>query len=214
MQGREKIVDIIIVKYGLPYYEWQAVKQLMKVTKHPFHLAVYDNYPGDENLSTVWNRLIDKSNADYICLLNNDTVVSEGWLTELMRIFDNKKDYIGAVGPISNRAGGAQGGHIKPIPTAGKNGIVETHMLSGFCLLFPKEAWQKVGGFDERFKLYGEDNDFCRKLKKMGYHLYINYNVFIYHFGAKSTPKATARGKDILKIQKESAQLYHDKWCK
>jgi len=198
------MTEIIIVKYGLPEYEAECVQQVTNCTKYPFHLTVYDNYPKDENLSIVWNRLIERSDAEYICLLNNDTIVSKGWLGKLLRAFSIKN--AGAVGPISNRAGGAQGGFRAAV----EDKIVQTLMLSGFCLLFPRSSWEIVGGFDEKFKIYGEDSDFCARLKKKR-GLYIHYGVFVYHFGAQGTPIAEKRGKDMSAIRKESSLLFQRK---
>ncbi len=204
MQENIPSVEIILVKYGQKEYEDETIEQVLKCTKD-YNLTIYDNWFRDANLSTVWNELIKRSDAEFICLLNTDTVVSEGWLDELLKVLRNPK--VGAVGPVSNRAGGHQGGWEK----SPKNSTEECTMLSGFCLVFPKKVWEEVGGFDERFKLYGEDSDFCFRIRKAGYKLMTHYGVWIFHWGAKSSESAKRRGKDIAKIQRESSELFQRK---
>ena len=198
------MVEIIIVRYNLPEYEAECVASVLANTddrKTPFHLTYYDNYEKDENLSVVWNRLIKRSNADYIILLNNDTIVKPEWLEKLLDATKLKK--FGAVGAISNRAGGHQGGWKK----SPHDQVVQCSMLSGFACLFPKKVWEELGGFDEKYVLYGEDSDFFNRMRKK-YWLYTHYGVHIYHYKAKSTSEAEKRGKDIKKIQKESGARF------
>ena len=168
-------------------------------------MTVYENYYKDENLSVVWNKLVNESRAEYVCLLNNDTVPNGNWLELLL---EEMKDGVGAVGPISNSAGGHQGGFSNSLK---EKTVKECNMLSCFCVLIDKKAFQAIGGFDERFKLYGEDSDLFHRMRKAGYKLITNYNSFVYHHGKASTKVAEARGKDITKIQRESAQLYQEK---
>lgn len=201
----EQIVDIIIIKYGLPDYERETVEQVMRTVTTPYHLTVYDNYPKDENLSVVWNRCIRNSTADYVLLLNNDTVPHKGWLDKLL--VGMEKENVGAVGAISNCAGGHQGGWKEPQ----EDRLVECTTLSGFCMLIRKKAFDDIGGFDEAYKLYGEDSDFCLRLRSAGWKLLTQYGAYVYHHKAKSTPIAKARGKDIDAIMKESSALFQSK---
>jgi O-antigen biosynthesis protein len=197
------MLEIILVRYGQLEYETEAIEQVLAKTDVPYHLTVYDNYDRDGNLSTVWNELIRRSDADYICLLNTDTVVSDKWASMLLETFNDPK--VGAVGPVANRAGGYQGGWKE----AGI-GQIEYPVLSGFCLFFPKKVWEEVGGFNEKYKLYGEDSEFTNEIKRKGYRLIIRHDVWIFHYGGKSTEAATKKGKDIQAIQKESARKYQE----
>ena len=197
-----KPIDIIIVKYGLPDYEQETVEQVMRTVGVPYHLSVYDNYPLDENLSVVWNRLIKRSNADFVLLLNNDTVPRGSWADKLLEAMSDPK--VGAVGSISNKAGGHQGGWEK----SPEDKVVECVMLSGFCVLIRKAAFDAIGGFNEAYKLYGEDSDFFRRMKKAGWTLLTHYGSYVYHHKAQSTKIAEARGKDVEAIKRESSALF------
>lgn len=201
------MVEIIIVKYNLKDYEDETVSQVLNTVDIPYHLTIYENYQRDANLSSVWNDLIRRSDADYIILLNNDTVPSPQWADRLLEALKDKK--VGVVGAISNRAGGFQGGHKKAqeYPM-----VAEAPQLSGFCMAFSKKVWEEVEGFDERFRLYGEDSDFCNRVKKKGYKLMIRYDTFIYHHKAQSQSVAEDKGKNIEKIKKESQALFQKIW--
>ena len=201
------MVEIIVVRYNLAQLEADCLCSVLEHTddrETPYHITFYDNYEKDENLSVVWNRLIKRSNADYIMLLNNDTLVKADWLKKLLEATKLKK--FGAVGAVSNRAGGHQGGWEE----SPHNEIVQCVMLSGFAVLFPKKVWKDIGGFDENYKLYGEDSDFFDRMRDK-YNLYTHYGVHIFHYKAQSTKEAEKRGKDIKKIQQESAQRYQQR---
>lgn len=179
-----------------------CIKSVLRYTEEFYHLTIYQNLVKDQNLSVIWNKLIKKSDADYICLLNSDTLVEKDWLNKLLEVFE-KEDNVGIVGPISNQAGGKQS-QLKKID---EYKVVETGTLSGFCLVFPKKVWEEVGGFNEEYKLYAEDSEFCYHVRQK-YKLMIRQDVFIYHYGGKSAKKAIERGKDITGILKESREIY------
>ena len=202
--------EIIIVRYGLPELEQECVDSVTQhTTDVDYKLTVHDNYENDEGLSKVWNRLIENSEAEYICLLNNDTRVEESWLSKLLEVFD-EEDSLGIIGPMTNSSTGPQGNLRNK--TSYKRLLPTRYPLVGFCMVFPKSVWKEAGGFDEAFEIYGEDSDFCMTARELGYKWLIRTDVFIFHHGMSSTPIAIARGKDIYKLKKESKALFIKKW--
>jgi len=203
------LVDVIVVKFNVPSYEAETIHTVLENTNIPYHLQVYDNYPDDKNLSVVWNECIARSDAEYICLLNSDTNVYEGWLEKMLNVFYTHKK-VGAVGPITNKCGTHQTGFCEPQRDAR---IVPCNTLSGLCLMFPKKIWEEVKGFNEEFHLYGEDSDFCERIKKAGYTLLTHYGVFIYHYGHKSMEAIEESGeKDIQEIRKDASDRFRSLW--
>ena len=78
--------------------------------------------------------------------------------------------------------------------------------LSGACMLARREALRTVNGFDERYFLYWEDADLCRRLRGVGYHVrYVPGATAIHHVGQSSRG---ARASAILAFH-ESAYLYY-----
>jgi N-acetylglucosaminyl-diphospho-decaprenol L-rhamnosyltransferase len=60
--------------------------------------------------------------------------------------------------------------------------------LSGACLLVRRSALTAVGGLDERFFLYCEDIDLCRRLRKAGHELRFQPAATVKHRGGTSAP--------------------------
>jgi GT2 family glycosyltransferase len=103
------------------------------------------------------------------------------------------------------------------LPAARRNVVVDRALasgatssvvdwLSGACMLARREALQAVGGFDERFFLYWEDADLCRRLRARGLHVrYVPGAVAVHRVGQSSR---TARASAIRAFH-ESAYLYY-----
>ena len=78
--------------------------------------------------------------------------------------------------------------------------------LSGACMLARRDALAAVNGFDERFFLYWEDADLCRRLRARGRHVrYVPGATAIHRVGQSSR---TARAFAIRAFH-ESAYLYY-----
>ncbi len=78
--------------------------------------------------------------------------------------------------------------------------------LSGACMLARRTALEQVGGFDERFFLYWEDADVCRRLRARGHHVrYVPAATAIHRVGQSSR---TARTFAIRAFHR-SAYLYY-----
>jgi len=193
-------MDIIIILFNLPEKEKECIDSVRKYTDLTKNtLTIYDNFPKKENLAVVWNRLIKESKHKNICLLNNDTVVEEGW-TKMLEVLEDKE--VGAVGPVTNNCGGKQ-------KNMEKNGrIEEINDLSGFCYLFRKEVWEEVGEFPEDMPFYGQDSIFNRKLEDHDYKLMVDRRVYIHHYKGRSYKKALETG-DIQSIEQELGAFHY-----
>jgi GT2 family glycosyltransferase len=78
--------------------------------------------------------------------------------------------------------------------------------LSGACMLARREAFDAVSGFDERFFLYWEDADLCRRLRARGFDIrYVPGATAIHRVGQSSS---SARASAIRAFH-ESAYLYY-----
>jgi GT2 family glycosyltransferase len=109
-------------------------------------------------------------------------------------------------------------GRLLPgLPAARRNVVSESALrsgqqsvvvdwLSGACMLAQRAALKRVNGFDERYFLYWEDADLCRRLRAAGYHVrYVPGATAIHRVGHSSR---TARAASIRAFH-DSAYLYY-----
>ena len=135
----------------------------------------------------------------HIVLLNNDTVVTEGWLGGLLDTFDAHPE-AGIVGPVTNRASGPQVIANVPYRTLpemdrfARTWMDEHHgetiparRLVAFCWAMRREVVDAIGGFDERFEIGNcEDDDYCLRAHQAGFTTCIARGVFIHHTGSQT----------------------------
>jgi GT2 family glycosyltransferase/DNA-binding XRE family transcriptional regulator len=160
------------------------------------------------------NAVIKKSNRDFI-LLNSDTEVFGDWAERLIhRLHSDEK--IASVTPFSNSA------TIYSFPLQNQDNLVEQEIeelqlasevntffpspnaptANGFCMAIKRDAWEKIGEFDEvKFSLgYGEECDWSMRAKKMKWKVVLAPDVFVKHLQGGSFDPIT---KKILLKQSE-----------
>ena len=90
---------------------------------------------------------------------------------------------------------------------AGSDGeTVVVDWLSGACMLARRDALEKVNGFDERYFLYWEDADLCRRLRDAGYQVRYLPGATAIHIVAHSSQRAQSVA---IRAFHESAYLYY-----
>ncbi|MBC7930736.1 MAG: glycosyltransferase family 2 protein [Rubrivivax sp.] len=62
-------------------------------------------------------------------------------------------------------------------------------MLGGSAMMVRREVIAQVGGFDERFHMYGEDNEWCLRITRAGWQLVFEPEALVMHHGAASSMK-------------------------
>lgn len=77
-----------------------------------------------------------------------------------------------------------------------RQSIKEVDWLLGAALMLKKTAWEQVGPMDERFFLYFEDTDWCRRFWEIGWRVVYFPQSKIYHYHIQASKK----GKGILDI--------------
>ena len=204
---KTSIVNIIVIGYNLPDMEKECLDSIEKNTKYPHKITFFDNYESGYTLTQIWNKLIRESEEEYICLLNNDTVVHQDWLTKLIGTLQHSP-HIGFVGPSTNNANGHYQEKINSYEEACKYpGIGEEvqEPLVGFCLVFRKSLWAKLNGFDERYSLYGQESDFIYRGMQIGYRQIWRHDAFVFHHGEASVKSS---GVNIAEERAKGRKLY------
>jgi len=157
------------------------------------------------------NQMAAIAQGEYLCLLNNDTVLTFGWLEKLLRCIRSDSQ-LAAVGPWTNHSSGHQ--CVNPPPPyrvemelqkyAEKFSAEEKYVdfLVFFCCLIKRKVWDDIGGLEESFSpgCY-EDNLFCYRALEKGYKLKV-CNAYIHHYAGQSF----GYGKDNTK-KKEFTSL-------
>jgi len=218
------------------YYKELTNDKFDKAMKHgdavtsEDHVIKIVKYEGEFNYSAINNLGVEKTDGEYILLLNNDTqVITVNWMEELL-MYAQRED-VGAVGgklfygnKTIQHAGVVIGlgahrtaGHTHYGQSRENLGYMgrlcytqNVTAVTGACLMVKKELFEKVGGLDTGFAVSLNDVDFCLKLRKEGY-----LNVFtpfaeLYHF------ESISRGLDDMgekaqRYNKES-EVFRDKW--
>jgi GT2 family glycosyltransferase len=88
----------------------------------------------------------------------------------------------------------------------GGQSSVVVDWLSGACMLMRRDAFERAGGFDERYFLYWEDADLCRRLRTLGYQIrYVPGATAVHRVGHSSRRVRAA----AIRAFHESAYLYY-----
>jgi N-acetylglucosaminyl-diphospho-decaprenol L-rhamnosyltransferase len=152
------------------------------------------------------NQGIRAGQGRYAVLLNSDTIVPAGSLTELARFMDQHPD-AGACGPRLLRPDGtpqpyAFGGDPtlgyllarglkqlffhRPLQDWATDAIQEVDWVSGACLVVRRQVIDQAGLLDENMFMYFEDNDWCLRIRRAGWKIYYYPLAEIVHLGGQS----------------------------
>ncbi len=157
-----------------------------------------------------------KNKADYVLILNNDTLVEKNLLIELLETakkyndfgaaspkiyfakgfeFHKKRYSAGELGKVIWYAGGNMdwgnmyGTHrgVDQVDTGQFNEDLETDFVTGASMFVRKKVFSAVGLFDPKFFLYFEENDFCQRAYKAGWKLMYIPGSIAWHANAQAT---------------------------
>jgi len=170
-----------------------------------------------ENLgfSKACNQIIPQCEGTYVLLLNPDTIITDSAISKLADFMDNHAD-CGAAGPqVLNPDGTLQLAcrrsfpdpwaaffrltylsHLFPdnktfakynLTYADPALILDVDALSGSCMMVRRSVIDQIGLMDEDIFMYGEDIDWCWRVKQSGYKVFYIPDAIVYHYhGAAS----------------------------
>lgn len=221
MSTAPKTSIVILTRNGIELTR-ACVDSIARCTPEPYELVMVDNgstdgtlewlrtLPGevvvianDTNLGfgAGCNQGIAAATGERILLLNNDVVVTPGWLGALHRELDADPS-VGIVGPRSNRVAGAQIVAEPAYDLATLDGLEDwaatwstqhaqqssaALRLIGFCMLVERAVFDRIGGFDLRFGLGNfEDDDICLRAAVAGWSMRIVHDSYIHHVGSQT----------------------------
>lgn len=218
-------VDIVIPTFNNFPYLKLTIESLRRTTEWPCRLIVVDSGADESaewlrqqrdvthirsetrmHFAQAVNAGMAASKAPYVCLLNDDILLSENWLPALMA--EAIKPRTGLIGPISNSGKGMF--HEEKLEVSGKELTVrmsvedisdiipqiesfkhrklvyERFWVPFFAVVIPRVIMEKVGPLDENFRNGWEDGDYCNRARKLGFAVRDTQDAFVFHFTEKT----------------------------
>jgi hypothetical protein len=156
----------------------------------------------------------------YLCLVNSDVVVPADCIDTILNYL-HRNPRVGLLGPKMLAPDGSIGQSVKNLPTVWNTFCValglhslfphsrlvggfeprsfsystsaDVEVVSGWFWVARLEAIAEVGGLDERFFMYGEDIDWCRRFRQAGWRVVYCADAEALHYGAASSARTPAR---------------------
>lgn len=179
------VVDVIILSYAKDESYEKMNESCMKSlydssNEHKFQIYLIEtnkhkkfNYDGCETCEVIqpdcdfnYNKFLNiglsRCENDWVLISNNDTIYHKGFLEEMLKANQMDKNLL-SMSPMDD------GWHRhaifnKNIPV--HYGYRTSYEIAGWSILVKKEVIEKIGGFDEKFKFWYQDNDYAQTLQK------------------------------------------------
>lgn len=190
--------------------------------------------PGNPGFAAGVNWAARHSQAPYLLLINPDCVVTSGAGAHLIDFLEHNPD-IGVAGPRILNSDGTVQGSARRFPGlttafAGRSSWLtrvapgnplsrwnlpcldehaaprDVDWVSGACMLIRRRAFEAAGGMDERFFLYWEDADLCRRLHAAGWRVVYYPAATVIHAGGRSS--IHARRESLVAFHQSAFALF------
>lgn len=187
--------------------------------------------------ATGVNRGAEHSHARWVLLLNPDTIVLDGAIDSLVSFADAHPEY-GVYGGRTLRPDGSTDPRScwgamtlwsiasfalglttifkrsrlfdpESLGRWNRDTVREVPIVTGCLLLISRDDWQRLGGMDERFFLYGEDAEFSLRAHKKGLRPVIVPDATIIHAVGGSTAPG---GRKMSLVMAGKATLLRTQW--
>jgi len=175
--------------------------------------------------------------ADHLLLINPDVVLSRQAFRSMAELLDGNPRVAACAPRLTNPDGSPQVGSAGYLPSiasvtrqalplarllgkgegralfvspgarAADGGFLSVDWLSAACMLIRRRAFEEVGGFDERFFLYGEDIDLGKRLRERGWQLAYLPQVSVEHEHLQADRQQARRAPDCAWL--DGIDLYY-----
>ena len=205
-----------------------------KVIENTDHITIKN--ATNEGFVGAINKGLEKSDAPNVCLLNNDTIVSNNWLKKLITSLRKSKG-MGIIGALTNYGkGSAVDSHhsltlhsslLPPDAPAWDLDKINTNLeerhsgrtepiifVAFLCAVIKREVIDKVGHLDPNYEMgMWDDLDYNRGVRKAGYKTEIALDTCIHHHGrATFNLVQKDEGFDVDKLLKRNKAYLDKKW--
>lgn len=239
-------VSIVIPAYGNAAY---TVACLCSIVRHPppvpFEVVVIEDASGDPGATVLrdvaglryhensvnlgflrsCNQAATLARGEYLCLLNNDTEVTAGWMDALLAVFEARADagLVGARlvypdgrlqeagGIVWDDASAWNYGRLQD-PSRGEFGYLKpVDYASAAAVVMRTALFRELGGFDERYApAYCEDSDLAFRVREAGLQVYYQPRAHVVHHEGISHGTDTAQGLKAYQVENQAKFL--ERW--
>jgi GT2 family glycosyltransferase len=225
--------DIVIPVFNKPDLTRSCLESIFGNTDSPYKVILVDNgsdadtkrmltglQSSREGVSVIgnpsnlgWVKAVNQgiriSQAPYVCIMNNDTVVETGgWLRKLIEVAESAAD-IGLVNPdFGERGRGRAPKRCAAAP------YIEVDFCRGYCVLIKRSVIGKIGVLDEAYGLgYYDDDDYSVRAVRAGFRCVRAGHVTVRHL-RDSTFRALFADEKRLELHRKNRELFYAKWGK
>ena len=197
------------------WFAKHCFERIKKYTKIQYELILIDNgsvhgqdllkewadilITNTENLgfAKACNQGFRRATGEWICCMNNDIFVYDGWLEALIQTFQDNTDCGVAMPALMKQTKDGREALKIEKPDLDRNyDCYGRGAEFGSCWLIPKWLMDKVGLFDENFQIgFGEDRDYWRRVRQAGYETYRTHKTRVFHQGNITMSKIKDRKK-------------------
>lgn len=169
------------------------------------------------------NQAARLARGELLVLLNNDTVVTDGWLDALAAHL-SRQPALGLVGPSTNSCGHpavevpasyrdlpamAELAAARAVEHAGQND--EVSMMPLFCAAIPRALYHEVGGLDEGYgRGMFEDDDLAEAVRARGRRVACARDAFVHHYGGAAFSRLPQ--VEYLRLFFDNRRRFEKKW--
>ena len=244
------LVSVIVLTYNNIDLNKLCISSIQEKTAYPnYELIIVDNASVDgtqeylsefneqtsENVSVILNENnlgfaggnnigIKQATGDYVILLNNDTIITRGWVTALVKHLENNEK-MGMSGSVTNSIGNEAKITANYTSLTELNQFADAYtwehmgeiyheepgVLAMFAICIKREVIEKCGYLDESYSVgMFEDDDYSRAVKYAGYNLCIAEDSFVHHFDGASFKKI--QSKEYIALFNQNKMKFNVKW--
>ena len=249
-----KLVYIIVLNYNNADDTIECIKSLEKIEYDNYKIVIVDNKSTDDSIEKLKKAFDNKyyfiksdknigyaagnnlgvqyaleNDAEYVCILNNDTIADKKFLKILIDYMENNHS-CGLAGPaimeydnenIIQSTGwiiNLKKGDVSTINNGinikdAKDKVLECEYIGGACILARSELIRNIGTLPESYFLFYEETEWCYKAKKHGYKVMCILESKIFHKGSISINAISGLSEYLMNrnrivFEKRNANLY------
>ncbi len=195
--------------------DWQTKGDVIDKFKN----IEYIPFPKNVGYTRLVNEGLKRAKGEYILIINADVIIPQGALGKLVNFLQNRPEIGIVGPKQLNLDGSEQQNYFRfhklstiiyrrtflknfsfakkelarflysDVEKLNKKGGFEVNWLMGSSLFLSRNSLEKVGYLDERFLMYFQDTDWCRRFKEAGLKIFYFPEVTFYHYHQRGSVK-------------------------